>query len=676
MKSTQMYTLTSSNMRFQGNSVEVDVSLVSMGNHHIDDMPAAAGEFVPLRVVNPAIVTIVEALVEKEKRKRGELDTGKIGMIHPQLDLLIKASNSMEAMVSANDFKELLAEIRENDIMGSDTLKSQDIIKKIAKILGITEISENDSFRVIVDKIEEATGESTTSSAAISKRVYDDLRKKSAAKLREKYESLFVLFDEPDGLLQPDYFTENCLVRNVNEDWKDFVGEKFFANEKYVSLGKLIANFIAAPMVATGEYSEVQLFFYPMNQACGGARCFTTASFPISRDELDSIFEIEKDNNEKEATKKDNSIEQGTISAIGMFNRIASLLNSYDIDAYGLTSVSSTNQKKDYDTLIKSKKKDKNILTNFYAKTYSGDALDQKVKDFDTLGKEEKENEWKTAVNSYVKEQASAARTKELADIYSKDIKGAPQDAETFRFPTLNLSFEVVQPIKPPSATETEFTDFLYAKNAYYEEKDTNAYLDGRILKIHITDESNVGDSRVDLASQILFDGSKNPANNEAIASIIKDGVNNLSDSELKEYIKRHYATLIYGSSNGVVKSINISSSTSDRIAQAKMMTYEKNRRSLNISKNVNTLADSVKIIPASIDLQMLGCPFVERGSQLFIDMGTNTDLDNCYTVNSVTHTLNKGDFTTSLGLVVSHQGTIANTRGNILQKLKKAIPK
>ena len=131
---------------------------------------------------------------------------------------------------------------------------------------------------------------------------------------------------------------------------------------------------------------------------------------------------------------------------------------------------------------------------------------------------------------------------------------------------------------------------------------------------------------------------------------------------------------MIYGASNSTVKSVNVTANTSDRIAQAKMMTFEKNRRSKSVTKNTNVLADSIRIIPASIDLQILGCPFVERGNQLFIDMGTNTDLDNTYTVNSVTHTISKGDFTTSLGLVVSHQGTIINARGNLLQKIKKTI--
>ena len=69
MKCTQMYTLVSSNLRFQGNSVDADLEIVSMGNQHIDDVSAAAGGHIPLRSVAPAVESVVRSLVAKEKNK-------------------------------------------------------------------------------------------------------------------------------------------------------------------------------------------------------------------------------------------------------------------------------------------------------------------------------------------------------------------------------------------------------------------------------------------------------------------------------------------------------------------------------------------------------------------------------------------------------------------------------
>ena len=68
----------------------------------------------------------------------------------------------------------------------------------------------------------------------------------------------------------------------------------------------------------------------------------------------------------------------------------------------------------------------------------------------------------------------------------------------------------------------------------------------------------------------------------------------------------------------------------------------------------------------------MLGCPIIPRGTSIFVDMGTNTDLDNIYGVDSVTHTISSGDFTTSLGLSLLHQGAVRNVRRNIVNKIKK----
>jgi len=675
MKNSQHYTLTSSNMRFQGNAVEVDISMFSMGDYHVQDMPAAAGLNVPLRVIGPAINTIIESLVEKAKLASGIIDSEKTGRIHPQLELLMSSANSTEAMVSAKQFGEL------NRLIKSDNQDTK-IITKIAKILGISDLSGNDikieDLIVAIDSesVEEKT--STPGNSEIAKIVSDNIKKQTGLILRRKYEQLFYYDKSNQTMWQPDYFTGECCVNKTTPAAIADADLKFFKNKETVSLGKCIANFVAAPMISTGEYSEVQIFFYPINQAAGYARRFTTASFPIQRSELGKIFDVEKDERDnKNPEEKDESIQLGTITSIGMFNKIASLLQSFDISAYGLTEISSSSQKSTVSDILKNKNHPKKsaILATYYA-NYKNIKDPKKVKaEFNKEKKEKKEEIYKAAVSNYVKTLTEQKKESILSKIYSNDIDVAPQDKNTFRFPALNMTFEVLTPIKPPASTDNNgFWKFFYAKDGYYKNEETSSYGEGRILRIHVTDDANVGSSTVDLASQILFNGAKDPDKNSAIASVIAEGVNNLSDQELKEYIKRHYATIIYGSGNSTVKGVNVSSTTSDRVAQGKMMTFEKNRRSKNISKNINIMSDAIRIVPASVDIQMLGCPFLERGNHIFLDMGTNTDLDNCYTVNSVTHTISKSEFSTSLGLVISNQGTLINTRGNLLQKIKKAV--
>ena len=49
-------------------------------------------------------------------------------------------------------------------------------------------------------------------------------------------------------------------------------------------------KFVAHPLTATCKYDEVQMYFYPMNHQSGAACAHTTASFPISVDELQEVM--------------------------------------------------------------------------------------------------------------------------------------------------------------------------------------------------------------------------------------------------------------------------------------------------------------------------------------------------------------------------------------------------
>ena len=56
----------------------------------------------------------------------------------------------------------------------------------------------------------------------------------------------------------------------------------------------------------------------------------------------------------------------------------------------------------------------------------------------------------------------------------------------------------------------------------------------------------------------------------------------------------------------------------------------------------------------------------ITRGQSLFIDFGTNTSLDNIYTVKSVNHSITAGEFNTDLELVPSNMGAISSFRKKI----------
>jgi len=675
MKSTQMYTLVSSNLRFQGNSVEADLQIVSMGNQHIEDVSAAAGARIPLRSIAPAIESIVTSLVAKAKKRQSGIHLEEITYVHPQLELLIQTANAVETVVNAEDYEQIVTKIRANQGGNLD----EAIITAIAKMLGIENLEEGFEALKKKLKIESKKDTTTSTNSEIATNTFRSLKLNTGKLLKEKYTSLFHSIN--GEMVQPDYFTASCFVRGTAEEKDETeLASLYNATEgspaydiSYVSLGKIISNFVAAPLISTGDYSEVQMFFYPLNSAAGAARKYTTASFPFKKEELDMIFEptISEDDS---LDPLDETIKLGTISAKTMFAKIAALTNSTDFSAYGLSEVGTKARKLKYDEMLKQAKKDKKIEEKVIS-AYFSKFGDKGLTDYNKIKiKEKKEEILKAAVSQFITESFSERKLEILEEIYANDGLGAT-DTNTFRFPALNIHLEVLSPIRPIGASDVDADiRFLGAAGALYDKETQTEYATGRILRIHVVDEVNIGSPNVDLANQILYGGKKSLSKNQTVPDIISKGINKLSDAELKEYIKRHYATVIYGAGSSTVKSINLSSTTSDRLAQAKMLTFEKNRRSKSVSKNVNTVGESIRMLPATIDMQILGCPLVERGTIIFIDMGTNTDLDNCYVVNSVTHTISSGDFTTSLGLVVGNQGTVINARGNLLQKLNAIV--
>ena len=75
---------------------------------------------------------------------------------------------------------------------------------------------------------------------------------------------------------------------------------------------------------------------------------------------------------------------------------------------------------------------------------------------------------------------------------------------------------------------------------------------------------------------------------------------------------------------------------------------------------------ESVTLFPNTVSCTLNGMPMIGRGNNIFIDFGTNTSLDNIYTVKNVTHSVRAGDFSTSLELVPPNMGAVEGFAKNL----------
>jgi len=194
--------------------------------------------------------------------------------------------------------------------------------------------------------------------------------------------------------------------------------------------------------------------------------------------------------------------------------------------------------------------------------------------------------------------------------------------------------------------------------------------------------EGSVDPSRFLSVAGALSNANPEDNLNEAIRVFQNESVKfieKMSISEIKQYVKRSFPSITYGSQQAVVKSINVSSSTDDEIVLARLhesIYQQEQKEKAGSSKELPVKKDIEEfVIPTSIDMSIYGCPFISMGLNIFIDLNTGTDLDNVYMVGDVTHTITAGEYTTNLSLYLPQIGTTKQIKSKLISSIQTIDP-
>ena len=145
-----------------------------------------------------------------------------------------------------------------------------------------------------------------------------------------------------------------------------------------------------------------------------------------------------------------------------------------------------------------------------------------------------------------------------------------------------------------------------------------------------------------------------------------KDLLDKMSFYDAKEFVKRSFPSVLYGSAASTVKSISVGANTQSELSNVLAIEAYGNLKSGQDGNAYDSKFEEVVIFPNTVSLNLMGMPMITRGQSLFIDFGTNTSLDNIYTVKSVNHSITAGEFNTDLELVPSNMGAISSFRKKI----------
>lgn len=449
----------------------------------------------------------------------------------------------------------------------------------------------------------------------------------------------------------PDPFLPSINIRDVNT--ADYVWDGKSAPVKntsvYISLGKILSTFIGSSLVNSSnssfspETDEVQLIFHPFNRDAGGLQDFNTAQFVIDFNEFKEVIKA----------RFDITGSMSLMKFLALIKRF--FLGDLGSIGYGL-------------------------LDSKQRRIFKLDA--------EKGGRARAEPKAAAAISTPANATRSLAKTKSYEEVLEESKKEnlrtlydvSPSASVTFRPPDIHFFVESI-----PKSTGWE--------------DDLNK-TSGIVIKIHVIDRacstmSHIGEflnsmsngqiipiekrptdvhsfpytsahsvyatgffqslSREKLIkpinmNEIMDEVQKRKETLEIDKSVLEDLASNYllfngNINNAKEIIKKSYSSLIYGSETSGLMSLSFSSENDPQLTSA--MLVRSGREEDVHSKERDGVP--IMIMPASITAETLGCPYLSFAQFFYMDLGTNTDVDNVYSVTSINHSIESGKFTTSI---------------------------
>lgn len=689
LKDVHIYQVLGTDYSFgSGGSVDLNVKLVAYGFKENKRVHIGAGPYVPLN----SISDIIESAITQVKKETKDLPPE----IRQKVKVNARSARQLSAIITWDEWKLL------SSYMGPD--KSPDLLLslvahtfKASAIFNYLEDANEEQQQNLLNNEAVSNTLSQTfeeASVALLNATNKDINKETLiAAVLGKLEGLkgdksdpFIFSLHKDA--NPDFYNllsfedGNRIATNARYDWLLNSQKDLSNNEEieYVTLGKLLLTYIGWSLAATCVYDEVQLIFYPLNHHAGRARGHTTASFPVP------IHRVEK--------MLIDQLNRNTNVTVDSFLRILEreIIRDRSLPVYGLSNIDSI---KELDSTRDFKTSDQKYFAMLsILKSNSGQGLnnsdvDNKIKElitpdtFPSTDAERKQafeqipDDVKKRVREMYSEHITNLSNQVKSDItnacetyYTKD--GLEKAEPKFIAPNLGLLFESVPAIDAQESGDAGFFGNVWSNLSegitIPGQKTSNGLTNKTILKIHVYDEEAVSSPAEATLMSALSEGVSGDLlvgkdDNENIKKVI----DNLSFHDAKEYIKRTMPTIIFGSHNSTIKSMSVSANTSGDLANVLMVESYGNIQSGQVDgQNYDSSFEEVTVFPNTVSVNMMGMPLITRGTTLFVDFGTNTSLDNIYTVKGVNHMITNGEFSTDLQLVPSQMGSITSFRDKI----------
>ena len=613
------FNVVSSNFQIQEDGqVRVTVLMATRGAQDAKNTPIGTGHAVPLGIFKPMLLNFMAKRLTEET---GE-DSVTLRETRKKMNMQMNNINSASTVVSRDIFDKFLALIKPSYDDAGAVIEPdpKDFVTLIELLIG-------------KDGTE---GELADSDLFLSKEIKGRLDSFKAPKATEAKPSPPEVIDAflpgQEGA---------APLPAIIEERISAAGGDIAPGGSYVSLGKIFAQFVGQPLAASAQYDEVQLMFYRFNQQAGAARSFRSiAQFMVPQQNFRLWMRAF----------------QARSPGVSVSNFIAAFTRKFVHNAASM-----------------------NYGLDFFYKRKAD------------LASSQVSAEMKQTENKIVGDAIDIA----LRKIYADDGLGGEG---TFMPPDIGVYFEAVPvqvigtgvagPAKQKDDSKVVLRIHIYDKKATPHGDALfliAAMSDGEVAsKIKSASEAASTQSAAASGEAVIPNGSSKDilllaATNSILVKASESNdtdyetyLTNISANEIKGIIKSTVPSLTFGSQCNALKSMSMSSSTTGLLGDVLMLNTLIETVDSTQGAGAALDLEPMAVIPASVKVDLVGCPLIEHGQQFFIDAGTGTTADNVYISTGVTHTITAGDFTTSFSLTFCSSGTISSFRKVLASSLPR----
>ncbi|HAI39666.1 MAG TPA: hypothetical protein DCM40_16950, partial [Maribacter sp.] len=622
-----------------GSAVSINVGLAAYGFRQTERVHCGAGPEVPLNVFKEYVEKITEDLIKNSEEEYGK---DKAPEVRQKIKLNARSARSTFNSLSWPAYREAMKALKSKDPLAAQSIgyvfelasiidtkaRNERKDKILEELIDLALDKGNATPFNIFNSFEQAgLFDKDDSKETMLQRVYGKIKAFGDVNIPDPFLSSVVYGSK----LQQDLLGTAGFENSEPAAQKKVVmeGTITMADEKpedYVTLGKAIANFIGFPLAATCLYDEVQMIFYPLNHQSGGGRIHTTASLPIPiariREEVQNAVKTSSNISVKrmfsllERTDKDRNLKVYGIDKVYVEN---AEFNKKDEDEQLLTVLavlhgdslgSSLGYNPSEDEI------DKEILKN-YRENLGGYTNKRSLKEgnFSTKKQGGKLNKrLKKYLAEYRKQKAKAqqdALSEKLYSLYKDDgLSTLFPSLDRFVRPNISIDFEVVDAIKAtPPGLAPGYKERFLKQLAGAKNEENGLYPNKTILRLHIYDEETVmSPGEVTLLSTMTEGTTGTPViggNPEKVAQQKTDVLTiakSLTFNQAKQYIKRTYPTIIYGTAGSTVRSLGVSANTSGQMANILAVESYGNLRQAQVGgRQAETNIESVTLLPNTV---------------------------------------------------------------------------